>query len=119
MTKMLRWGILGTARVARNRMIPALIEAERCEPIAIASRNLATARAVADVFGIDRVYGSYIVIPPCNQFAATATSFATAIIDRTDLLLSLDRSIENMQTIEAIFRADRTNTWIELTKYSQ
>jgi predicted dehydrogenase len=339
MTKILRWGILGTARVARNRMIPALIEADRCDPIAIASRNLATARDVADVFGIDRVYGSYealiadpdvdaiyiplpnslhyrwteaamragkhvlcekpiacnatealrllelsrssgcrvqeglmiyghpqwqavrellksgrlgricniyshfsfynvdpanirnsaalgggglldigcysislsnwlvgkppqrvmaaldrdaefeidragtvtldygdvrasffystqsvyrqyleiigtdarleielpfspppdrrcrlsifdgselgqglqevIAIPPCNQFAATATSFATAILDRTDLLLSLDRSIESMQTIEAIFRADRTNTWTELTKYSQ
>jgi predicted dehydrogenase len=59
MTEILRWGILGTARVARNRMIPALIEAERCEPIAIASRNLATAREMADVFGIDRVYGSY------------------------------------------------------------
>jgi predicted dehydrogenase len=55
----LRWGILGTARVARNRMIPALLQANRCELVALASRDLAKAKELAETYGIERIYGSY------------------------------------------------------------
>ena len=39
MSKKLRFGIMSTARIARNSMIPGLLKSERCEIGAVASRN--------------------------------------------------------------------------------
>jgi predicted dehydrogenase len=57
-----RWGILGTATIAREAVLPAMLKPAYCrhlEVAAIASRDLATAQAVAVNFGIDRAFGSY------------------------------------------------------------
>lgn len=53
------WGILGTAKIAREKVIPALQAAEHCAVIAIASRELAQAQATASRLGIPKAYGSY------------------------------------------------------------
>ncbi len=37
--KKVRWGILGTARIAADRLIPAFHESEITELVAVASRN--------------------------------------------------------------------------------
>src|SRR6185436_13565275 len=58
-TRKLRWGILGTAKIARLKVIPALQRSARCEVVAIASRSLERARTVAASLGIPRSYGSY------------------------------------------------------------
>lgn len=55
----IRWGVLGTGLIAQHHVIPALLSAERCAVIAIASRSLETATSVATRFGIARAYGSY------------------------------------------------------------
>jgi len=55
----LRWGVLGTAKIARLKVIPALQRAKHCEVVAIASRSLEQARAVGAQLGIPRCYGSY------------------------------------------------------------
>jgi predicted dehydrogenase len=55
----LRWGILSTADIARKKVIPGLLKAERCEVVAIASRDSAQARVVADELGIPTAHGSY------------------------------------------------------------
>jgi predicted dehydrogenase len=55
----LRWGILSTAHIAREKVIPGILAAERCEVAAIGSRDLDRARAVAARHGIPRVHGSY------------------------------------------------------------
>ena len=55
----LRWGVLGTSNFARNKMIPALQQSRYVHVAAIASRNPAKARSVADQFGIQRAYGTY------------------------------------------------------------
>jgi predicted dehydrogenase len=55
----LRWGILGAARIAMNRVIPAMQQGEYSEVAAIASRDLARARDAARQFGIPKAYGSY------------------------------------------------------------
>jgi predicted dehydrogenase len=55
----LRWGILSTADIARTKVIPGLLKADRCEVVAIASRDEMQARRVADSLGIPRAYGSY------------------------------------------------------------
>jgi predicted dehydrogenase len=54
-----RWGILGAADIAVKKVLPAMRESERAEVVAIASRDLAKARAAADALGIPRAYGSY------------------------------------------------------------
>ena len=55
----LRWGILSTADIARKKVIPGIIKADRCEVVAIASRDGAQARLVADELGIPTAHGSY------------------------------------------------------------
>jgi predicted dehydrogenase len=55
----LRFGVLSTAKIAREKVIPPLQRAERCEVAAIASRDPALAREVADRLGIAEAYGSY------------------------------------------------------------
>lgn len=54
-----RWGILGTAGIARTRMIPALRASSISEVGAIASRDLAKAESFASEFDIPKAYGSY------------------------------------------------------------
>jgi len=55
----LRWGILSTANIAVSKVIPGTQKAERCEVVAIASRDADRARAAADRLGIAKAHGSY------------------------------------------------------------
>ena len=54
-----RWGVLGAARIALKKVIPALQRGERSTVVALASRTPDTARAAAAELGIPRAYGSY------------------------------------------------------------
>jgi predicted dehydrogenase len=57
-----RWGILGTATIAREGVIPGMRRApynERSEVVAIASRRWDRAQEVARAFEIAKAYGSY------------------------------------------------------------
>ncbi len=54
-----RWGVLGTAHIAVSRVIPAMQQSDRCEVLAIASRELPRARAAAAQLGIPCALGSY------------------------------------------------------------
>src|SRR5215210_7415095 len=55
----IRWGILSTAKIAREKVIPATRRSELGTVVAIASRDLSHAKAVAAQLGIERAYGSY------------------------------------------------------------
>jgi len=57
MSGRLRFGVLGTASIARRRMLPALLAAPGVEPVAVASRSLAAAEAVAAEFALTPVEG--------------------------------------------------------------
>ena len=54
-----RWGVLGVANIATRKVIPAIQATETCRVTAIASRDLAKARAAAEELGIERAYRSY------------------------------------------------------------
>jgi predicted dehydrogenase len=54
----MRFGIIGTADIARTALLPALRETEH-SAAAIASRDESRAVQVAEEFGIPRTYGSY------------------------------------------------------------
>lgn len=55
----IRWGVLGVARIATEKVIPAMQRGEWTEVTAIASRNLEKARAAAARLGLAKAYGSY------------------------------------------------------------
>ena len=55
----LRFGVLGAAKIAREKVIPPLMRSARCEVVALASRDAARAAEVAGQLGIARSYGSY------------------------------------------------------------
>lgn len=54
-----RWGVLGAARIARSRVIPALQASPWCHLQAVGARDPALAREVGEVFGFSAAYGSY------------------------------------------------------------
>jgi predicted dehydrogenase len=54
-----RWGIMGTAAIARQAMIPAIQGSRNGRVVAIASRTAEQARDVAARFGIATAHGSY------------------------------------------------------------
>ena len=58
MTK-IRWGVLSTAKIAREKVIPATMRSQFGTVIAIASRDAARAKAVADEVGIEKAHDSY------------------------------------------------------------
>ncbi len=55
----IRWGILSTAKIGVEKVIPAIQKGERSEVVAIASRSESKAKAAADRLGIAKAYGSY------------------------------------------------------------
>jgi predicted dehydrogenase len=54
-----RWGILGVAKIATQKVIPAMQRARGCDIVAIASRDAQRAQDAAGRLGIPRAYGSY------------------------------------------------------------
>lgn len=53
------WGVLSTAKIGWEKVMPAMLKSPHCELRAIASRSLEKGRKLADEFGIPRAYGSY------------------------------------------------------------
>jgi predicted dehydrogenase len=54
-----KWGVLGVAKIAIEKVIPAMQQGEASHIAAIASRDLGKARAAAGKLGIERTFGSY------------------------------------------------------------
>ncbi|MDP6805950.1 MAG: Gfo/Idh/MocA family oxidoreductase [Rhodospirillales bacterium] len=54
-----RWGVLGAAKIATEHVIPATQAMPSARVVAIASRDPAKARSVADAHGIANAYGAY------------------------------------------------------------
>ncbi|MBC7826648.1 MAG: Gfo/Idh/MocA family oxidoreductase [Chitinophagaceae bacterium] len=54
-----RWGILSTAKIAREKVIPAMQGSEFCEIVAIASTNKERAQAESARLNIPKIYDSY------------------------------------------------------------
>lgn len=59
MNRKIRWGVLGVAKIAVEKVIPAMQQGGATEVSAIASRDLAKARAAASKLGLPKAYGSY------------------------------------------------------------
>ena len=55
----LRWGVLSTAKIGREKVIPALQRSAHNQVLAICSRDAQSARQIADELQIERAYGTY------------------------------------------------------------
>ncbi|MBN9242397.1 MAG: Gfo/Idh/MocA family oxidoreductase [Mesorhizobium sp.] len=56
---MFRWGVLSTAKIGREQVLPAIADSQNGVLAAVASRDPAKARALADRFGAPHAFGSY------------------------------------------------------------
>ncbi len=59
MARKVRWGVLGAAKIAREKVIPAMQLGEFCEVTGLASRDARKAGEAASKLGIAKYYGSY------------------------------------------------------------
>ena len=55
----LRFGVLSTAKIGREKVVPPMMRGERTEVVAVASRDHARAAEMAEELGIEKAYGSY------------------------------------------------------------
>lgn len=56
---MFRWGVLSTAKIGREQLLPAIVDSENGVLSAIASRDLSKAKALGERFGAPHAFGSY------------------------------------------------------------
>jgi predicted dehydrogenase len=59
MPEKLKFGVLSTAQIGLNRLIPAAQQASNATVVAISSRDVGKARDAASKLGIPKAYGSY------------------------------------------------------------
>jgi len=59
MERKINYGILGFARIARDKVIPGILEAENARLYAVASTNARRRQEAADTFSFEKVYDSY------------------------------------------------------------
>lgn len=59
MQRKVRWGVLGTATIAKNHTLPGMKEAYNCELYAIAGRNPEKTAEFQREFGFQKTYNSY------------------------------------------------------------
>ncbi|MBZ9849796.1 Gfo/Idh/MocA family oxidoreductase [Mesorhizobium sp. CA14] len=64
---MFRWGVLSTAKIGREQLLPAIVESENGVLSAIASRDLSKAKALGERFGACHAFGSYEDLLACKQ----------------------------------------------------
>ena len=57
-----QWGILGPGLIARNAILPAFANVPNARVVAVASRDLTRAQAVAHDFGIPTAYSDYAAL---------------------------------------------------------
>ena len=59
MARKVKWGVLSTAKIGVEKVIPAMQKGNFSEVVAISSRDAEKARSTADRLGIPRAFGSY------------------------------------------------------------
>ena len=55
----IKWGVLGTANIAKGCTIPGMVQAKNCELYAIAGRNPEKVNEFKNEFGFMKAYTDY------------------------------------------------------------
>ena len=112
-----KWGVLGTADIARGQTIPAMKLAGNCDLYAVAGRSLEKAQAFQKEFGFEKAYGSYeallndpdveaVYIPLPNNLHCEWT--VRALNAKKHVLCEKPLAVSKAQE-EAMFRAAEEN----------
>ena len=64
-----------------------------------------------DLFGEDRETEEF---PVCDQYTLQGDQFSKAILEDTEVPVSLEEAIRNMKVIDAIFRSADSGGWVEI-----
>ena len=94
----IRWGVLGTAGIARDCSIPGMQKAENCERYGIAGRSLKKAEDYKDMFGFEKAYEGYeaLLSDPKVQAVYTITGFYVDAVKQTICrLIAIPKSYGN------------------------
>jgi len=75
---MLRFGILSTAKIGREHLIPAIQQASNASLIAISSRKLSSAKKLANQAGAPLAFGSYEEMLESNDIDAVYVPLPTS-----------------------------------------
>jgi len=59
MNQRVNWGVISTANIGWKKVIPAMIKGSNINIMAVASRDMAQAQAMAQDLNIAKAYGSY------------------------------------------------------------
>ena len=68
--KKIKWGVLSTAKIGVEKVIPAMQQGKYCDIIAIASRNIERAKTAANKLHISKAYRSYEGLIADNEIEA-------------------------------------------------
>ncbi|MFT6874059.1 MAG: putative dehydrogenase [Granulosicoccus sp.] len=75
---MLKFGILSTAKIAREHLIPAIQQADNAQLVGIASRDLKKATKMAERFNVPQAFGSYEAMLDSPEIEAVYIPLPTA-----------------------------------------
>ena len=70
MINQIRWGVLSTAKIGREKVIPAIQKSTYAKVLAIGSRNIEKANETAKLLDIAKAYGSYEEVLDDNEVDA-------------------------------------------------
>lgn len=88
MTARLRWGVLSTANIGRNAVVPAIHRSRNGTPVAVASRSAERAADFAATLDVPHIHGSYEALLQDDRIDA--------------LYVPLPNSLHNAWTIKAL-----------------
>lgn len=75
---MLKWGILSTANIGVQEVIPAILRSQTSAVEAIASRDLSRAQNIAASFSVPQAFGSYEKLLACDDVDAVYIPLVTS-----------------------------------------
>jgi len=82
----LRWGILSTAKIGVDKVIPAMQQDGEIEEIRLDT---------------------------CNQYTIQGDLFSQAVLNNTEVPTPLEDALANMKVIEAVIQSSEKGAWIE------
>lgn len=105
----LRFGVISTARIGVERVIPAMQKGHAVRIDAIASRDLDRARATAEKLGIARAYGSYAELLADPEIDAIYNPLPNHL--HVPISIQAAEAGKNMAVIDALYRSGESGGW--------
>jgi predicted dehydrogenase len=73
-------------------------------------------RILVDTNDLSGVPPRVIELPPCDQFTIQGDAFSQAILEDTEVPVTLENAMGNMAAVEAVFRSAETRAWVPVQR---